>query len=58
MRLGYHPTDHLRLSLGYNFLYWSRVRRAPDEYNLSPVLSNRTTDFWAQGFNVGLEVRY
>jgi hypothetical protein len=58
VRLGWHPTEHLRLTAGYNFLYWSRVRRAPEQYTLSPVLRSETTDFWAQGFNLGLELRY
>jgi hypothetical protein len=58
VRLGWHPTEHLRLTAGYNFLYWSRVRRAPEQYTLSPVLRSEPNDFWAQGFNLGLELRY
>jgi hypothetical protein len=54
-KLGWNPSDHVRLTFGYNFLYWSRVRRAQELFEPG---SNNSTDFWAQGINWGLELRY
>ena len=54
MKLGWQPVDHLRLTAGYDFVYWSRVRRAPELY----TGNNFTTDFWAQGVSLGAELRY
>ena len=58
VKLGWHPWEHVRLTLGYNYLYWSAVRRAQDQFNLTPALQNQTTAFWAQGFTWGMEVRF
>lgn len=58
LKLGWSPTDHVRLTGGYNFLYWNRVRRAQTQYDLTPVTVNDPVDFWAQGWNLGVEVRY
>ena len=57
-KLGFNPSSHLRLTAGYNVIYWSRVRRAQEQYDMTPVAPNRTTDFWAQGWNLGAELRY
>lgn len=73
LRLGYDLTQHLRLTLSYEAFLWTRVMRPSDQIdrqiNLSQlsgplagaarpaVLSNRT-DFWAQGFSVGLQYNY
>jgi hypothetical protein len=71
---GYQVTEHVRVSVGYTFLYWSEVVRAGDQIDLSvnttqllpahlvgparPALTFRDTDFWAQGISFGLELRY
>jgi hypothetical protein len=75
LTLGYDFTPSIRGTVGYNFLYWSRIVRAgryvdpqlnPNETGPPPVnlpaaankFSFDSSDFWAQGINVGLECRY
>ena len=58
LKLGWQPRDHLRFTVGYDWVYWSRVRRAPEAYTLGPVPGGGGTDIWAQGFSAGLELRY
>jgi hypothetical protein len=58
VKLGWHPWEHVRLTLGYSGLYWSAVRRAQDQFNLTPTIQSQTTAFWAQGFNLGMELRF
>jgi hypothetical protein len=78
LKLGYQVTEHVRLTLGYDFLYWSSVVRPGDQIDRGldttripnfvstdqptglrrPAPQFNTTDFWAQGLNVGLEIRY
>jgi len=55
IKLGWQPSDHVRLTFGYNFIYWSKVQRAE---NLYLPGSSGTTDFWAQGISAGVEFRY
>ena len=71
--LGYDLTCHLRATLGYSFLYWSNVSRPGDQIDLDvslpasstapqaaakPAFVNHTSDFWAQGINLGLDYRF
>lgn len=75
--VGYQLTDHVRLFVGYSFLYWSNVLRAGDQVVLvsnsnragssttynptaagAPGYTFHSTDYWAQGVNFGIEVRY
>ena len=72
--LGFDITRHLRATLGYSFLYWSNVARPGDQINTDinasqfppgvlagaarPNFVFHSTDFWAQGLNVGLEYRF
>jgi hypothetical protein len=58
--VSYQATDHIRVLAGYSFLYWDRVLRAPDQIDRSanPAFPNARSEFWAQGFNVGLEFKY
>lgn len=64
VRLGYQITDGLNFGVGYNFVYWSKVRRAGDQIDLTangagrPVFPNRTGDYWVQGWTAGLEWKY
>lgn len=71
---GYDLTCHLRATLGYSFIYWSNVARPGDQIDLNvsptqfpgpgqgtatkPAYAEHTSDFWAQGLNVGLDYRF
>jgi hypothetical protein len=72
--VGYHLTEHLRCFAGYNFIYWSSVARPGPQIDRTvnvnqiappipggparPAFTFNGTDFWAQGFNVGLEYKW
>jgi hypothetical protein len=74
--IGYHLTPRLQATLGYTFIYWSRVVRPGDQIDLEvnpdllppeadpftgplrPQFVFRTTDFWAQGLQAGLDYRW
>jgi hypothetical protein len=72
--IGYQLTCHVRTFLGYNIIYWGPVMRAGDQIDLNidqrnwapvqegglpyPQYLGRQTNFWAQGINVGTEVRF
>ncbi len=64
VRLGYEVREGVRVNVGYTFLYWSKVRRAGEQIDLTavapgrPAFRNATTDVWLQGWTLGLEVRY
>jgi len=70
--LSYDLTDYLRASFGYTFFYWSQVARPGDQIDthlsqlppetptgsLQPAFSFNMSDYWAQGLNFGLELRF
>ena len=64
--LGYEINCNLSATVGYRFLYMSRVARAGDQIDLDLDLSGATrplfafehTDFWAQGLTIGLDYRF
>lgn len=73
VELGYQLNCHWRTFFGYNVLYWGAVSRAADQIDLNvdprnmstapsgmpfPSYLNKTTSFWAQGINLGLERRF
>ena len=65
LRVGYCLTDCLKVSTGYTFLYWSQVRRASEQIDLTidpaagrPAFRDDTSDVWLQGWTVGVELRY
>ncbi len=74
LKLGYRISDHLHGFVGYTFLYWSQVTRAGEQIDLTvntsqlppgeldgparPGFSDRQSDFWAHGLNLGLEFRW
>jgi hypothetical protein len=72
LTLGCNVTRRLRWTFGYTFLYWSKVTRPGDQIDLAlsqippaaaaasarPTFLPRTTDFWAQGINTGLDFRF
>lgn len=72
-RIGYDLSQHLRLTASYEGLLWTHIVRPSNELdreiNLSqttgplvgparPTAQSRQSDFWAQGFSVGLQVNY
>jgi hypothetical protein len=74
VNLGYDLTPRLRLVAGYTLIYWSGVVRTGDQIdlnltppqfappqtttNLFPQFHFVTTDYWAQGLNLGLDFRF
>jgi hypothetical protein len=70
LQVGWQFTDCVQAFLGYSFFYFSSVVRAGDlpDFTVNPaqaaggpvrpVFAAHATDFWAHGFNVGLEIRY
>ncbi len=72
--LGYDLTSRLKATAGYTLLYWSNVARPGDQIDLNldpgqfpppttttatkPEFALHTSDFWAQGFNLGLDFRF
>lgn len=74
LSLSYNLNRRLKLSAGYNFLYWSKVARPGDQIDFDvnssqlppntisgasfPKATSRTTDFWMQGVSAGLEYRF
>jgi len=72
--LGYDLTPRLRATAGYTLLYWSNVARPGDQIDLNldpgqfpptttttgvkPEFVLHTSDFWAQGLNLGLDYRF
>ncbi len=74
IKLGFFLNRRLKLSAGYNFIYWSKVARPGDQIDTDvnssqippgvllgagfPKYPGRTTDFWVQGITAGLEYRF
>jgi hypothetical protein len=73
LTLAYDLTPHLRATVGYSLIYWSVVARPGDQIDLNispsqfvpptgnngkPEFALQTSDFWAQGINVGLDYRF
>jgi hypothetical protein len=61
VNLGYRLTRHASLFVGYTLLYWNNPIRAGDQADLvvNPAKTSvtfKTDAFWAQGFNVGLDL--
>jgi hypothetical protein len=64
--VGYDVTCQLRATLGYTLLFWSQVARPADQIDLNvnpgggsfPQFNLHCADYWAQGFNLGLEYKY
>lgn len=72
--LGYDLTCNLRATVGYTFIYWSKVARPGDQIDLDvnesqfngeplegearPAFSWVTTDYWVQGLNFGFDYRF
>jgi hypothetical protein len=73
VEVGYQLTNSWRAYVGYNVVYWGDVYRSADQIELVadsrnfqpqpagypfPTFPNRTSPFWAQGINLGLECRF
>lgn len=77
VRVGYQVTERVKVTAGYDFLYWSSVVRPGDQIDrvidvnrvpnfrtgapvatVHPAPLFNTTDFWAQGINVGAEYHW
>jgi hypothetical protein len=72
--LGWDFTPQLRGTVGYDLLYWTGVARPGDQIDLNldpgqfppsssststrPQFVLHTTDYWAQGLNLGLDFRF
>ncbi|MCC6124343.1 MAG: BBP7 family outer membrane beta-barrel protein [Pirellulales bacterium] len=68
--LGYDLTERLQATLGYSFIYWSRVARPTDQLDLNvnpdpasggnpaPLFRYVPGDYWVQGLTVGLDYRF
>jgi hypothetical protein len=72
--LGYNVTEDVRAYVGYTFLYLSNVSRAGNQIDpvvnsaqlpppqftgaARPAFIRNDSDFWAQGINFGLEIRF
>ncbi|MFL5329266.1 MAG: BBP7 family outer membrane beta-barrel protein [Gemmataceae bacterium] len=74
INVGYEVSENLRVFVGYSFVYWSNVTRPGDVIDTSvnptqfppgqlagasrPTFTWHDSDFWAQGFNFGAELKY
>jgi hypothetical protein len=60
LNVGCRLCCHAELFVGYTFLYWNNPIRAGDQVDMSnrPAISFKTDSFWAQGVNVGLDLRW
>jgi hypothetical protein len=70
LRLVYYPTERVKLSLGYNMVFFSDVARPGDQIDTNidgvplasgavhPAFSFNSTHFFAHGLNLGLECRF
>lgn len=72
--VGYQVTDHMRVFVGYDFIYWSNVLRPGQQIDQTinpnlvpggpgggpnrPGFNFQSSDFWAQGIKIGMEFRY
>ena len=74
VNLGFDFSPQLRAIIGYDLVYWNNVARPGDQIDLNidprqipPATSSsaarpefilRTSDYWAQGVNLGLDLRF
>jgi hypothetical protein len=74
LSVGYNVTDGIRAYVGYTFLYLSNTSRAGNQIDPvvnstqlapgtlvgtpRPIFVRQDSDFWAQGINFGLEIRF
>lgn len=74
LNVGYQFTNHIRGFVGYNFLYWNNVVRPGNQIDSAvnpnlippsvpggparPLFAFHSSDFWAQGVNFGIDIRW
>jgi len=58
VRLGFRVTEHAKLTVGYTGIYWSNVRRAQEQFDLSATPTGGTTHLYTNLLSLGAEVRY
>jgi hypothetical protein len=74
LTVGFSFTSQLRATLGYDLVYWNSVARPGDQIDLNvdprqlppsasanavqPAFHLHTSDYWAQGLNLGLDLRF
>jgi hypothetical protein len=74
VKLGYAVTERLSVTVGYNFLYWTRMALAGDQVDrnvnftqvnggvlagpVRPLFRGNDTDFWVQTIDLGLSFNY
>jgi hypothetical protein len=74
IKLGYDVTPHVRVAVGYDFLYWTDVMRPGGQIDTvvnpnllapatpggpaRPMRLDDTTDIWVQGVSFSLEFRF
>jgi hypothetical protein len=73
LKLGYHVSQNLTVTVGYSVVYWSTVVRPGDQIDRTinpsqidgalagearPIFRFNHDDFWAQGLNLGLRWDY
>jgi hypothetical protein len=69
LNVGYQVNSHVRVFVGYTYLYVTNVVRPGDAIDprvnstrvrtsLVPAFAFRDSDFWAQGLSLGAEIRY
>ncbi len=74
LTLGFDISAQLRGTIGYDLVYWNNVARPGDQIDLNidprqlppaaitnatrPEFLLRTSDYWAQGLNLGLDFRF
>jgi len=74
LKLGFDLTSKLRVTCGYDLIYWSRVVRPGNQISTfvnptqaagqplvgvpGPLFELRETDLWVQGVSTGLEYRF
>jgi hypothetical protein len=72
--VGYQFTNHIRGFVGYNFLFWSSVVRPAEQIDLTvnpnlippavsggpnrPAFSFNGSNFWVQGIQFGIDIRW
>lgn len=66
LKAAWHVSEYVRLTAGYQVLWWTSVARPGDQIDLvvdpargrRPAFAFRDTDVWAQGLTLGVEITY
>jgi hypothetical protein len=64
LNVGYQITPHLRATIGYDFIYLSSVLRPGNQIDNTydgvnhPLVPFKTSSYWSQGLNLGLQFNF